>query len=368
MAVDPQDYASGIVNVCRLYLESPMVCIPGVTGANLKRRVETIMRNRPASSLSASRKLLLAAAAIVAVAAPVTVGLLNAPPMRAESARQFKSPTPRVDPTPPAASPVPLVSQVAAPQRRGAQADAPATSPAFQTVSIKAIDENGTWQLRNDGRQFDSTVDLEALLVWAYGVPDFQIAGSPAWVGTPYYDASGVRVWILGQRFEIHASTARPSSEAEVKLMLQALLSDRFKLKLHRESRQIPIYALVIDQGGPKLGPPNPASCSGACGFPNVGGPEGGVHAITARGGTMAGFAEILSNNVDRPVIDKTNLSGGYDFDLPYEHSGPGWRTGLAIFGPLQVQLGLRLDPQMETLPMFVIDSVERPAADPATR
>jgi uncharacterized protein (TIGR03435 family) len=74
----------------------------------------------------------------------------------------------------------------------------------------------------------------------------------------------------------------------------------------------------------------------------------------------MAGFASLLTNNVDRPVIDKTGLTAGYNFDLPYDHSGPGWRTGSAIFTAIQT-LGLRLEPQTETLEVMVIDSAERP-------
>jgi uncharacterized protein (TIGR03435 family) len=152
-----------------------------------------------------------------------------------------------------------------------------------------------------DPRGFEFKGLVSELIQWTYGVPrDFQIAGSPAWLGVR--DSQNGE-WRGGEAFEIHATAARPSSEAEMKQMVQTLLADRFKLKLHRETRQIPIYALVGGPDGPNLEAANGPSCG--C-FPTIGGPEGGFHELTSRGGTMPGLAEILTNNIDRPVIDKT--------------------------------------------------------------
>jgi uncharacterized protein (TIGR03435 family) len=150
-----------------------------------------------------------------------------------------------------------------------------------------------------------------------------------------------------------------------MKQMVQALLADRFKLKLHRETRQIPIYAIVIGPDGPKLPPASePTPCPQPaleCGFPNIGGVPGGVHLIEARYATMANFSGLLTNNMDRPVIDKTGLTAGYSFDLTYEHLGPGWRTGPSAAIDAVQKLGLRLEPQTETMEVLVIDSVDRP-------
>ena len=198
-----------------------------------------------------------------------------------------------------------------------------------------------------------------ALPIWR----DFQVTGGPNWVGAPYYDSSGVRVWPAAEVFEIHAMAQRPVNEAEMQQRIRDLLAVLFKLALHRETRPLPIYALVAGPQGPNLPPAiEPAPCpvpAGECGFPTIGGPEGGVHSIMARGATMSGFASLLTNNVDRPVVDKTGLTAGYSFDLPYEHSGPGWRVGSAIFSAIQT-LGLRLEPQTETMEVVVIDAAER--------
>ena len=148
--------------------------------------------------------------------------------------------------------------------------------------------------------------------------------------------------------------------------MVQALLADRFNLKLHRATRQIPIYAIVIGPNGPNLPPENePVPCqlpALECGFPTIGGDEGGVHLIKARCATMANFSALLTNNMDRPVIDKTGLTAGYSFDLLYEHSGPGWRTGPAAAIDAVQKLGLRLEPQTESMEVLVIDSIDRPS------
>ncbi len=98
------------------------------------------------------------------------------------------------------------------------------------------------------------------------------------------------------------------------------------------------------------------------CGFPNIGGDEGGVHLIEARYATMGNFSGLLTNNMDRPVIDKTGLTAGYSFDLPYEHSGPGWWMGPSAAIDAVQTLGLKLEPQTESMEVLVIDSVDRPS------
>ncbi|HEY1755589.1 MAG TPA: M56 family metallopeptidase [Bryobacteraceae bacterium] len=365
MAADPQDYAEGIVKVCKFYLESPLVCVSGVTGADLKRRVEAIMLNRAASELTFARKLLLTGAGVFAIAGPLAIGVLNAPRLRGQSKTQ---PQAAAVPAVPAS---PLMAQVAAPTRQAAPAPAPLafdTAPVFQSVSIKAVDPAsrfpGISPHLTDPQWFEFKGWVSELIQWAYGVPrDFQIAGEPDWFGVRNFQNGE---WGRGgEGFEIHATAARPSSEAEMKQMVQALLADRFKLRLHRETRQIPIYAIVIGPGGPHLPPETePVPCPlpyMECGFPSIGGDEGGVHVVKARYATMGNFSGLLTNNMDRPVIDKTGLTAGYSFDLVYEHSGPGWWMGPSAAIQAVQTLGLRLEPQMEPMEMLVIDSVDRP-------
>lgn len=190
------------------------------------------------------------------------------------------------------------------------------------------------------------------ILEWAYGVRDFQVLGAPD--------------WLREELFEIDARPAHPATEAQIRRMVQALLADRFKLKLHRETKAIPVYALIVGKDGSKLAEGEVRS-SQFRPFGDIVTPPG---KLTAHGATMAYFAQILTENLDRPVIDKTNLTGNYNFDLTYE--GPSWSPGepgsykpfgTAIFGPIQ-KLGLSLEPQRSPVEMLVIDSVEHPSVN----
>lgn len=141
--------------------------------------------------------------------------------------------------------------------------------------------------------------------------------------------------------------------------MLQKLLADRFGLKVHRESREMPVYALVVGTNGPKLTAAKEGSEPRGRGI-NI---AGGV--LVARDGTMEEFVDVLTTNLDRPVIDRTNLTGRYDFSLAWDQqsvpAGPNWNPiGSALFTPVR-ELGLRLDAQKAPIEMLVIDSVERP-------
>jgi uncharacterized protein (TIGR03435 family) len=189
------------------------------------------------------------------------------------------------------------------------------------------------------------------VLEWAYGVREFQVSGAPE--------------WLKRELFDIDARAEHPSTEVQIKQMVQALLADRFKLKLHRETKEIPVYALMVSKDGPKLAEGKLRSVNRPLGDIEI--PPG---KLTAHGATMALFVQILTENLDRPVIDKTNLTGTYDFDLTYD--GPSWGPeesgswrpfGTAIFGPIQ-KLGLKLEPQKSPVEVLVIDSVEHPSAN----
>jgi uncharacterized protein (TIGR03435 family) len=164
-------------------------------------------------------------------------------------------------------------------------------------------------------------------------------------------------------RFEIQATTAEASTDDRFRLMVQTLLADRFHLRLHRETRELPVYVLVTGKNGPKLtvtdlsneGPQTPPRGI------NIG-PTG----MSSRNGTMDSLADILTTNLDRPVLDKTNLTGHYDFTLTWDQppalAGSSIRApiGPAIFAPIQ-SLGLRLEDQKAPVEMPVIDSVDHP-------
>jgi uncharacterized protein (TIGR03435 family) len=160
--------------------------------------------------------------------------------------------------------------------------------------------------------------------------------------------------------------------------MLQALLEDRFKLKVHRESKEIPVYALVVARGGPRLEATKEGSCTPAdptqgpppivpgqpvpCGY--IGQAKGG-DGIEAVGVTMASVCQIFSVQLHRAIIDKTGLTGRFSYHLPFNTPPPGAsgddeQFAVAV-GALQ-KLGLKVESAKGTAEFIVIDHVERPS------
>jgi uncharacterized protein (TIGR03435 family) len=175
--------------------------------------------------------------------------------------------------------------------------------------------------------------------------------------------------WVKGPgMWQIDAKVAGEDVAAFQKLtrdqhmrMLQPLLADRFHLKAHIEQREMPIYELVVAKGGSKLkeAPPNQA---------------GGAHMIVdgsgkvdAANASLAGLPGLLNREVGRPVVDKTGLTGKYNFTLEYaavSKAGTDDSAGPSIFTALEEQLGLKLEPTKAPMDVLVIDSIEQPTAN----
>ncbi len=201
---------------------------------------------------------------------------------------------------------------------------------------------------------------------------------------------SGGPAWIYSDRYSINAKAEGNASEALMEgPMLQALFEDRFKLKLHRASKDIPVYALTVAKGGPKLLPFKEGSCIPVdftkppippppLGQTNcnaiVGGRRGPNTKLEAQAITLDYFSKLLSLVLDRPVIDRTSISGKFDFHLSYlvDQTTPGAlfpelgqpsddSPAASIFTVLQEQLGLKLEPTKGSREYLVIDHVERP-------
>lgn len=337
MGLEPTDYAEAILQVCRLCTESQLPCVSGVTGANVKKRLRAILTGNIAPELTFGKKMLLTAIGLLTLVAPVSIGVLHTPQVQAQSPRAAAPPE----------SARPLAARIAAPQRGRQAAQPVAAPPEFEVASVKAISDPHGWinPRMIDPQRFVGTDILPRLMEWAYGVRDFQILQAPQWARQ--------------QLFEIHATAERPSNESQIRQMLQALLADRFKLRLHRQTKEIPVYALMAGRNGPRLTAAKDASINQGAGDIEVGPAQ-----LYARGTTMGMFVRILTENEERPVIDKTNLTGHYDFNLSWEQTsyGPGFTPiGAAIFGPIQ-DLGLKLAPQKDKVQMLVLDSVERPS------
>jgi len=151
-------------------------------------------------------------------------------------------------------------------------------------------------------------------------------------------------------------------------LMFQALLSDRFKLSFHRETRDLPVFALVIAQNGPKIHPakpgdtyPNGVKCFGGrpCGGRQLNETES--NRVVGQGIPLSDLVELLSEKLrGRIVVDKTGLTGDYDFTLQLAPE----ESEAAISKALEEQLGLRLEPQEAPMEVLVIDHAEKPSGN----
>lgn len=322
----PRAYAQGILEVCRHYLESPVPCVAGVTGANLRKRIEHIMKNTSRNRLDFGRKLLLWAAGASAIVGPVTIGLLDAPRGRAQSGG-------------------------------GAQKE-------FEVASVKPMEPAMGGMMRVEiqmapgGRFIAKGLNLKMLIQQAYNVRDFQISGAPSWAAT--------------DRYEINAKAADANvTRDDMKPMLQALLADRFRLVIRRETKDAPVYELVVAKGGPKL---KESESTGERGD-RVRMGRGMVDAAQAG---MPTLTNMLSNILGRAVIDKTGLTKRYDFKLewtPDESQGglirqvhpdappapPVDSSGPSIYTALQEQLGLKLENTKGPVELLIIERVEKP-------
>jgi uncharacterized protein (TIGR03435 family) len=214
-------------------------------------------------------------------------------------------------------------------------------------------------QMLPGGRISMAGVTPKILIQQAYGVRDFQIVGGPQWLGS--------------ERYDITAKPEGAASPEQVKAMIQGLLADRFKLQFHRETKELPTYALVVGKGGPKFHESEVV-------------PEGsdkpkgtrisvGRGQFELQGAAMAALANQLSQVLGRSVIDKTELNGNYDFKLEWtpDESGRGMMKeaggdgpspadtqGPSIFSAVQDQLGLKLESTKGPVEILVIERAEK--------
>jgi uncharacterized protein (TIGR03435 family) len=198
--------------------------------------------------------------------------------------------------------------------------------------------------LPDTGRLSATNATLEALIRAAWVIQNMQIIGGPKWI-----DAD---------RFDIEAKTSRPIRDSDDGPLLQNLLAERFHLKVHQESRNLPAYALRVTKNGRK--------------FPEHKGDTGSIHtsrgaekiSVTAERFTMSQLAGILGRQVGRVVQDKTGLRGYYDFSLEWDPGQTPDSQTPSIFSALEEQLGLKLEASRGSVPVLVIDHAEKPDAN----
>jgi len=234
-----------------------------------------------------------------------------------------------------------------------------AQPPVFDAASVKLNRSGDSQSLRwhhDPGRLSAENVTLRDLVLYAYDVRNNQISGGPAW-----FDSD---------RWNVNATAAREISEGERRQMLQALLADRFELKIRREMKELPVYALVIAKSGSKL----KANTDGAPGGMDVSINFRGFSQLTAQNEPMSTLATILFNPTGRKVIDRTGIEGNFDFTLewapdpahtPSNDGAPDADPqGASIFTAVQQQLGLKLESSKGPVEILVIERAERPAGN----
>jgi uncharacterized protein (TIGR03435 family) len=180
-------------------------------------------------------------------------------------------------------------------------------------------------------------------------------------------DVTGGPSWLDSDRFDILAKAAPSTSEDTLRLMLQTLLAERFKLAIHREQKVMPVYALVAAKGGFKL------QAAADSGQPKCGRGPGAesLNHLVCTNFTMADLTawlptRIAPSAIDKPVVDLTGLKGAYDIQLDWDPQTMGRNaaadiaTGATVFDALEKQLGLKLEERRQPMPIIVIDHVER--------
>jgi len=375
---NPRAYANGIVNVCKHYVSAPLPCTPGVSGSDLRQRIERIMRNETGEAVPRRMRIVLAIAASLILIGPLTVGAVTAPPHTTAFQAAGRPPI--------------------------------STAPsqlAFQAVSVKQNVSGGMFarvDVRAPGRFTAVNVPAATLVRIAYGLGDFELVGEPR--------------WLTADRYDVVASSSGDATIDQKRAMLRQVLQDRFNLSAHTETRQLPIYALMLTRADGRLGPGlrrSSSNCGGAesalgpdapgfgagsgiplsglrwvgsdspawTGMPSCGffGPSADTNLPAGRGGlsfrglTMRALARTIEPLVHRSVADETKLTGSFDGDfglieeLPPPPPPPGAPNPftspfLSIFTALPEQLGLKLQPSSGPVSVLVIDAVQRPTPD----
>lgn len=271
------------------------------------------------------------------------------------------------------------------------KADTEASPKSFEVISIKRSNTNESHRALtiSPGGRFTATdTTLKGLIMMAYNVGPDRLSGATGWMESERFDViatapegaikgsvgrQGQWTGPNGQSAKWTSLSANTEGSRRIREMLQSLLSDRFQLKLHRETKELPVYDLVVAKEGPKLHESKSENLHMQAG--------GGIGDLSFQGTPMSTLATTLTWMTGRPVLDKTGLSGNYDFTLnwtPDENQmqtlrgGSGGAgnnltpasepSGPSLFTAVQEQLGLRLVPTKGPVEVFIVDHAEKPS------
>jgi len=256
----------------------------------------------------------------------------------------------------------------------------------FEVASVKANrsgDTNGNLQLQPGGRVNASNMPVRPIITFAYQLAQYQLIGGPGWLNTDRYDL------VAKMDQDVSPATIIPgaSTPSPMQVALRNLLEERFKLKVHRETRDMDIYALVMARPGGAPGPglkPTTQDCAAAAAAARRGGPpptgkpgepfcgiQGGPGRLRFGGLPATSLAAAFSGAAGRMVVDRTGLTGSWDFELTYAMEGRGGADAPPVdpnapsfFTAIQEQLGLKLEPTKGPVDVLVIDSIDKPVED----
>lgn len=362
-AAAPDAYAEGILNVCKRYVESPVACVAGVTGSDLKKRISTILAGRVGRELSISRKAAVSAAAVAALVVPVAAGVYTTP-IRASVFGQATVPTPKFE----VVSVRPCAANEPGSGRGSPLADASPGRLHLTCYNVLRMIQTA-YATYADGRPHGESEQ-----------PVIPLSNSVVQSGMDHTGAQGVPDWVSRDRFTIEA---KAETEAPPILMvgpmLQRVLEDRFKVKVHREMREVPVYEMVATKGGAKLTPATPGACvpydmrvspqpplgAGQHRCSNSNRPNGnGGYVYDYEAITLDEFAAGWSRGwiIDRPIVNKTGITGL--FTMQVEQSGHATAQDEAtaeMIAQFKNRLGLELRPGKGQREFLIIDHVEPP-------
>lgn len=257
----------------------------------------------------------------------------------------------------------------------------PQPTPTFEVASIKPNTSASCTPASNSCQSFIrlqpggnflvGNRTLRDLIQYAYRLQSVQLVGGPDWIANERFD--------IAAKASGDVPPATPPAASTPMLMLRALLAERFRLRVRRDTREMPVYALVLARSDGQLGAQlrrSEVDCNAvAKGLaPQPPKAERPLCGLNVRGGTMmmgalpiSSITEFLSEQVERPVVDRTGLTGAWDLDLKFTPAAELSRADSSsplIFTALQEQLGLKLESTRGPVEVLVIDAVERPTPD----
>jgi len=309
-------YADQLVGLAERLSRNARFALPAMANrADLAARVRAVLDGR-------QRRGRAGGAAVMAAAAAAILLVLAVSPLRLVAALQSLG---RANPAAAASSADDVHFEVAAIKRTPPDVRDTNVNIGLETVEIS------NWPVR-------------LYIGYAYSLHGSQLTGGPEWAGVDRYDVTA--------RFpKLPAVEKEPARSA-----LRSLLAERFQLRLRKELRQMPVYVLVVDEGGHKLTPAKTASERTLVGRSN------GNRTLRIDGHSMKGITEAIGNFLDRPLIDETGLQGPFDFQLTFTEKMDSDSTAPTIFKAVREQLGLRLEAKRGQVATYVIEKLERPS------